>query len=246
MKTRLITFCATAGLLALCCCGKGNMKTLALKETDQQIIIDADMDPYWENCDWEPLPNRRFPLTGVMDPKDLEASFKGLWDSEYLYFLVKIRDDKPFVMYATTAVEKMYDLRIKELDGIEFYFNNGLKDKKENTLNYFRLTYGADTISLSGQERTATGPFSAIKSSYKKYEDGYLYECSIPWGLLGIHPSKDESIRFELNVIDNDGDPMMPGAISRRKSIITWADETKTNPAWDNSIYGTIQFDKGD
>lgn len=225
-------------------CGRHEIKTLALKETEQPIVIDADIETSWDICEWEPVPNIRFSRTSTVDPKDLEANFKGLWDSEYLYFLIKIQDDKRFVVHAESEIERVYDLRIKELDGIELYFDNGIEEKKENTISYFRLTFGTDTISLQGRDSTTAGPFSKIKSFFSEYETGYLYECKIPWNLLGVHPSNDEGIRFELNVIDNDGEVIMPGALAKKRNIKTWADKTKTNPAWDNSIYGRIIFDR--
>lgn len=244
MKTASKVLFVITSLFFLNACVRHEVKTLSLKETKQPIVIDAEIESSWDVCEWEPVPNVRFSRTSIVEPKDLEANFKGLWDSEYLYFLIKVEDDKRFVVYAESEIERVYDLRIRELDGIELYFDNGLKEQKENTVSYFRLTYGADTISLQGRDITTLGSFSEIKSSYKEYDMGYIYECKIPWNSLGIHPSQDKSIRFELNVIDNDGETIMPGALAKKRNIKTWADKTKTNPALDNSIYGRLIFDK--
>ncbi|WP_157970279.1 sugar-binding protein [Albibacterium indicum] len=85
-----------------------------------------------------------------------------------------------------------------------------------------------------------SGPLSTIQSSFKDFNKGYIYECKIPWKVLGITPKAGTQFGLELNVIDNDDEAFMPGAMARKKSLLTWADQTRRNPLTDKSVYGRV------
>lgn len=243
MKTLLYYCLINIASLFLYGCNDVPTTQILIKKTTIPLLADGQIDHIWDSCAWEAISHIRFTRKEqrMENPHDLSAAYKSMWDDQYWYFLFKIVDNKKYVIDAQTDIEKAYDLKINDLDGIDLFFDNFKKldpETKFKDLTYLRLTYGSDTIRVLGKQQISPEPLSAIQSSYQDLDSGYLYTCKIPWTVLGIKPEIGTKIGLELNVVDNDGEVVMPGAQAKKKTIVAWADQTRKNPFIDKYIYG--------
>jgi len=166
------------------------------KWTGAPIIIDGDLS------DWKGIPE--IPITNcclskpqfakdeepVGYPGDLGATFQAAWDDEMLYLAVKVVDDK-FVHEKKAGwdndclqmyIDTMCDARSKVTKGFDGndYSYDFFPDVKEGTAVVFRRF---------APEQQAAGGLAApkpnelepnIKTAFRLYEGGYLYEIAIP------------------------------------------------------------------
>lgn len=123
---------------------------------------------------------------------DFSASFKGLWDDEYVYFLFDVKDDN-----VHQGIGDADNLWIQ--DCIEVII------PKDATENYkYRFVHGRDNESiLSGEELEVPAGF---KNKSTKTATGYIIEVAIPWstipGIDAIERTSTFNVSFSALDID--------------------------------------------
>lgn len=223
-------------------CKKASHKEVMVSSVTSPPVIDGKVDQVWNAGQWLPLNNVRWTRLEKVTKEDISAAYKVLWDQENLYFLVNVTDDVKFQNTFTTEFEKKFDLRLRDNDGVELFFD--LKNTKfdgidVNNFNYKKFTYGTDSISTS----TSTPTNTVVEGIVFKQSDtktGYMFEIKLPWKALGIVPKKSLKIGFEMNVVDNDNDVPKPDLLSEKEAILTWNNDTYGNPFNSTAIYGTL------
>lgn len=140
------------------------------------------------------------------DKNDLEAAYRVSWDEDYLYFAVKVRDDK-FVQKATGA-------DLYKGDSIELLFDVNLYgDYGSNSLSpddfQLGISPGYETIN-EGTEAylwfptDRAGKKNGVIIGASGGNELYRVEFAIPWSLFGITPAVGQHYGFALSISDND------------------------------------------
>lgn len=229
-------------VLYFAACKKASHKEATVNSVTSPPIIDGKVDQIWNACEWLPLNNIRWSRVEKITKEDISTSYKILWDKGNLYFLVSVTDDVKFQNTFTTEFEKKFDLRLRDNDGVELFFdlnNTKYNGIDVNNFNYKKFTYDTDSISTS----TST-PINAVVEGIvckqTSTKTGYIFEIKFPWKALGIMPKKGLKIGFEMNVVDNDNDVPQPDILSEKKAILTWNNDTYENPFNTTAIYGTL------
>lgn len=229
-------------ILYFSACKKASHKEVMVKSVTPSPIIDGKVDNTWNSSEWLPLNNVRWTTLEKVTKEDISAAYKILWDKENLYFLVNVTDDVKFQNTFTTEFEKKYDLRLRENDGVELFFdpkNIKFSGIDVSNFNYKKFTYDTDSISTS----TSTPINSVVEGIICAQSDtksGYMFEIKFPWKALDIKPKEGLKIGFEMNVIDNDNDVPKPEMLSEKEAILTWNNDTYKNPFNSTDIYGTL------
>lgn len=174
------------------------------------ITIDGEIDAAWSTAasfdvsKWgsgKPVP----------DASDFSASFKLLWDDDYLYFIGIIVDDQ-LIDAATYTDLGTTDW---EVDNFEIYWSPGnskLPDQTEMT--QIRLAYAN-----AGSDDPAPGIYSEggftlpefVVAAKKTTDNGYIYEASFDLAVSADAAGRDpfqvnDTIGFNAVACDNDGD----------------------------------------
>ena len=161
-------------------------------------------------------------LTKTMDKVafgnvSLAAAFDTMWDEEYLYVAVKAVDD---IVYNGSSTSHQNDC-------IEIYMDgDNCKGKSYNDHDK-QYVFVADT---------AAAKKNAI---FTRMQDGYTAELRIPWSELGVTPSENMNVGFDIDCVDNDSQYISDGP---RKGAIVW---NGTADNWSNpSVFSTIVLKK--
>jgi hypothetical protein len=126
------------------------------------------------------------------------AEFRSLWDSNNLYLGIKVTDD---VINTNTV-------NIWEGDSIEIYIDS--KNDKMKTYNssgdydyQFIINASDHSEAFRGGSPIAMPP--GFQHSTITIPGGYVTEVKIPFSSLGIVPSMDLMLGFDVGINDNDG-----------------------------------------
>ncbi len=131
----------------------------------------------------------------IRDSRDLAADWQAHWDPQYLHIRVDVADDnfikdsdKPWSDDSIEIFIDADDSQLSSYDGKnDFQFMFRWKD------------YGVSASSKSPRRNLA-----GIKQKMIKTRKGYVLEASIPWRLLGMHPSVGQTIGIDVQVNDDD------------------------------------------
>lgn len=233
-------FCALiAGMFSSC---KDVVRNNVINKTASAPLIDGEMDSVWNKGTWMDIKNIRWTRIKEVQPADISASFKMLWDSANCYFFVKVRDNVKFCSTYSTEFERVYDLKLKDLDGVDLFFES--QNNKETALNSKtfsnkKFTYHSDSICSSGAT-PENAILKGIDFAQRDTKDGYIMEIKYPWKDLGIIPANNKEIGLEVNVVDNDNYVPSPGILPKKATMLSWNDITGRNPNVRTDIYGTI------
>ena len=181
-----------------------------IMKTDAAPAIDGNaMDPMWENA-------QAYSLDSIAkgEPLNSSATWKALWDEEYIYILVEVEDDilnygADIDPWNRDAVEVFFDINntddtgesisVKQYDVGDWQFRYNLVDK---TISVGRGEDGVATDSKDG-DHIETGT-------------NYVVELKFKWSelksSLDFTPAKGAELGIEVAVMDNDGE--FEGAMS--------------------------------
>lgn len=222
-------------------CMSGGGETVVRKAASAPVI-DGKADAVWNGGDWLPVKHIRLTRRNAVYPEDISASFKVMWDTANCYFLFDVKDDVKFFSNDTGAIEKKFDLKMRDLDGVELFFDpKNQKDAKVDTLsfNYKKFTYGSDSVCTSASTRV-NRVVEGIEYFILDTEKGYMLEVKLPWKALGVKPENNMKLGFETNVVDNDNRIPYPDMLPKKESALAWHDHTRQNPFNMTDIYGTL------
>ncbi|MCM5663047.1 sugar-binding protein [Galbibacter mesophilus] len=194
-------------------------KVLANK-TNTPILIDATIEDSWNAS--EVISMDKVPLGTVSDSTDLDATFRLLWDEDYLYILVNVMDNE------LVPVED--PSKIWNYDGIEIYID-ATNDKTDSyNTNDRQIVYTYNASSLVGASGTMS--IENALAAQSTTSNGYQAEIALSWSDMGINPSDGHYIGLDVMIADND----TPGG--NRKGKLSWWSEQDLN--WQNpSLLGT-------
>lgn len=180
------------------------------------VKVDGELDEAWNNAPDVALGN-------VTDNPQASASFKVLWDDEYLYVYATVTD----------PVLNKNSEQVHEQDSIEVFIDetNSKADAYNSATKQYRINY-ANEHSFNGD----TCVEENITSVAKETENGYVIEAAIKW--TEGKPEVNSEIGIEFQINDADASGMRIGTVS-------WNDTT--NQCWSMpSYYGTAMLVAGD
>ena len=161
--------------------------------SNSSISIDGDaLEEAWSSVPEYLLENY---VGEACAPENLSASFKMLWDKNYLYVFLKVRDDK-----LPVAIEGS---GLNENDGFELFLDGG--NKKAGVYSKTDVWYQFQLNPQSFKEMYNNNNWLTLAS--KKTDDGYNVEMRYKWSGIGMYSIEEgKEFGMELHVNDNDKD----------------------------------------
>lgn len=169
------------------------------------VEIDGEIDDAWNDAE-------EVPLDITVQNAKAEGAAKLLWDEEYLYVLIPVKDD---VLNDASADDY-------QQDSIEVFIdeNNAGAGAYEEDDKQYRVSF-KNKLSFNGEKCLEEN----INAVAIETDDGYLVEAAMKW--TDITPEAGTEIGLELQIND-------AGASGERIGTKSWADDTGTcymNPA---------------
>ena len=163
----------------------------AIPQTASPPTIDGSVDSMWSDAIAYPLNNV---VEGTVDSEsDLSGTWKALWDTSNLYYLVDITDD---YLHNDSGLYWQDDC-------IEIYIDaDNSKGRKFDNVNDFQFSFrwNDTTLQLGGSSTDTSGvDFVIVDTS-----NGYRLEVSFPWSALKVTPSQGHLIGADVFVNDDD------------------------------------------
>ncbi len=178
--------------------------------------IDGLVDDLWNSISHE-----RLNLAGQGDNSrhDLNANFRGVWDADSLYLLVKITND---TLYSGNTDSSLNDNLELFLD-----FNNSKGESYDSDDYMIRFSYGTETAAF-----VVGDAFDINFVQYSPDAGTLIYEIAIPWDVATeVTPAEGVEMGIELNINDNDGAGI--------EDQVTWYSNSE-NKSSEPSVFGTI------
>ena len=167
-----------------------NEITQSFSKVNSAPVIDGLVDDLWNS-----MSHNRLNLAGEGDNSrhDLNANFRGVWDTDSLYLLVKVTNDYLYNGDVDSSLNDNLELFID--------FNNSKGDSYDSDDYMIRFSYGTETPTFVNGES-----ISINFIQYSPDAETLIYEIAIPWNeATDITPEEGIEIGIELNINDNDG-----------------------------------------
>ena len=184
--------------------------------THDEIILDGNTDMAWNDDAVYSISNMS--AGSVNSTNDLSGDYRVQYTSEGLYLIVKVTDDD---VSATNGIDQ-----ITENDGVELYLdlNNGKTNFYQDDDFHYILSVN-NLVVEKGQNATEN-----VEYIVNTNPSGYSIEVMIPWATLHYSPLHNDTIGFEVKIIDSD-----EGSYEGKRSW--W--ETSTDQATEStSVFG--------
>jgi hypothetical protein len=219
-----------------------NAQKVVVNKITTAPLIDGRIDTIWNNSNWENINCIRWTRLTDVKPENISAAYKVLWDTGNCYLLFRVTDDVKFSGTYITEVEKKFDLRLPELDGVELFFdplNKKTTSFDPGSFNNKKFTYHTDSISSTVSTPTNTS-VEGISFAQSDTPNGYMLEVKFPWRILQVKPENNKEIGFEVNVIDNDNYAPSPDILPKRETVLGWNDRASQDIHKRTDVYGTL------
>ena len=179
-------------------------------------IIDGTVDDIWQNA--SPIDINKY----TMGKDGAYGTAKMLWDGDYIYVLVDVKDKK-----LSKASANAY-----EQDTVEIFLdeNNGKTSTYEADDVQLRINYDNEVTITDG--KSADGYITAAKTT----SDGYIVEAAIPYTISPF--SADQVVGFDVQIND-DGD-----GEGKRTGIANWSNLTGQGYI-NTSGFGVLELKSG-
>ncbi|MBO4337103.1 MAG: endo-1,4-beta-xylanase, partial [Lachnospiraceae bacterium] len=163
------------------------------------IKVDGQIDDQWENAE-------AVSLDIIVQSSDAKCDAKLLWDEDYLYVLMDVKDS-----VLNDDSEDDY-----QQDSIEVFIDedHGRTDSYAPDDKQYRVSFN-NKQSFNGEKCVAEN----ITSEAVITDEGYIVEAAMKW--TDIRPKARTQIGLELQVND-------AGSNGERSGTISWADDTGT------------------
>jgi hypothetical protein len=203
----------------------------------QQTLVAPVIDGLEEDIWWGVL---AYPIdqvvvgsaTSVQNELDFSATWKALWDSTRIYFLVDVTDD--ILIFDSPGTEAWPDMHYD--DSVEVHLD--ADNSKGTTYAADDFQYGfrwddPNTIGTGGNSNTDTTGVEFVILG-KTNPKGYICEISIPWSTLGTTPGLGDFIGANVGVNDDDEG-------GERELQLTWL--VTSGEQWINpSLFPTMEL----
>jgi hypothetical protein len=126
----------------------------------------------------------------VINTGNNTVTFDAVWDNTYLYLSAKVLD----------ATLNNDSTSIGDDDSVEFYIDANNSGSTSYDPTDFKITKGYNDTSLSITGGNTTG----ILHSSATTTGGYIVEIAVPWSRLGVTPTVNMTIGFDVGVNDDD------------------------------------------
>ena len=191
---------------------------ITLNQSQEGPRVDGEMYEVWESV---PRLYLEHVITGsVSSDSDLSAWSALIFDTENLYFFVRVFDDS---LSINSAVEHMKD-------GIELYLDTDNSKSPFYGKDEFQLRYILDEAVMT----SSIGPIiSGVQVGQKRLADGYQLELAIPWNSIDPLGENHEYLGLDIHVNDNDGN-------TRDAKLAWWG--TRDNAYQSPSRFGTVRL----
>ena len=200
---------------------KTESKSTKLKTIIGDIIVDGNEDLKWRNTERNPIHNIVHKPNFIDNNEDLSANFKTLKDSNNLYFLFNVIDEK---VYARNPPPDKKFYAYWDYDYIELFFDSKLKDGK-SIKKSLAVLYGIDT---------SMGNIDSFKKAFRKTKTGYIVELSISLRELTYSLTEIESLKFEVQIGDNDKKFITEEDFGGGETVLSWASTERIESNMDN------------
>lgn len=159
--------------------------------TTCSMTIDGEaQEEAWNNAPEYQLENY---VGDACAPENLSASFKMLWDKNYLYIFLQVHDDKMPVAVAESG--------LNENDGFELFLDGG--NKKAGVYSKTDVWYQFQLNPQNIKEMYNNNNW--LTAASKMTDDGYNVEMRYKWSGIGMYSIvEDKEFGMELHVNDND------------------------------------------
>lgn len=187
-------------------------------ENTMPISIDGTQEAAWTNVYMDTM--SKLIAGSVSNALDLSATYKLMWDNTGLYVIVFVDDD----IKTNDSPNEWED------DGIEIFLDidNDKNSTYESDDRQYIIRWNDNTVYEHGfnTQQNPTGvSFAQINTPA-----GYIIEGKINWSAIGLTPSANQTIGFEIQVNDDDNGG---SSLEARKS---W--EALISPSGDASVMG--------
>ena len=182
------------------------------------ITIDGIIDTTWAKVSPNAINN--VTVADNTTQKHFAAQWKGMWDNNYLYLLVQVKDSALRVYQGTDS--------IFNFDAVEIFLDgNNSRTPNYNGVNDFQYLFsyyasglGVKTIGKGPNDPLSTD-ISNITYAVNTVSDGYNMEIRIPWSTnttgSASHP---DVLGFDINVDDNSHN------LGKRDEQIQWSNSS--------------------
>ncbi|MEE9302493.1 MAG: sugar-binding protein [Thiotrichaceae bacterium] len=152
----------------------------------------------------------------IQDSRDLAANWQAHWDRQHLHIRVDVEDDH----FIKDSKVPWGD------DSIEIFIDaDGSKHSSYDKKNDFQFMYRWKDYNIAMGHNSPQRNMRGVKQNIIKTQKGYVLETSIPWKLLGIHPSSGHRIGIDVQINDDDDG-------SSRDGKLAW--NAQDDSAWKN------------
>jgi hypothetical protein len=192
-------------------------------------VIDGIQEDSWFASEGHEIPY----TTSGDDPADYidcSGSWWALWDFDYLYLFVDVKDED----LQNDSGESWQD------DSVEIYVDAG--NDKETTYGIddyqYRAAWNIDFPEIQEYHHGSSG-LTGVDFVILETDDGYTLEIKFPWEALYIDDSPElgDLMGFTVMINDDDGG-------GNRDTQLAW--QPDTGEAWNNpSIFGTVKLAAG-
>jgi len=203
-------------------CGPGQIVKL---NSPAAIAIDGSIDTTWSKVS----PNNIMHTTvGTLQP-GFGAQWKGMWDNNYLYLLVQVKDSTLRPYEGTDSVFNF--------DAVEVFLDgNNSRTLTYNGTNDFQYLFsyylGGAKVIRKGPNDPAGTDTSNIIYSVQNATGGYNMEIRIPWSTYTTgSASRPDTLGFDINVDDNANN------IGKRNAQLQW-NNSSTQDYNDPQLFG--------
>jgi len=204
-------------------------------------VIDGKNDYEWYGATEYKLEVPNNDNLGVENAADFSGSIKTLWDDEYIYMLLSVKDDT-----LITDLNNPW-----ERDHYSVYFDfanlktlNYVKDMEEpmDSVQFMLEKIWSTEGDISFSNRVGNLDSSLVQNlHFVEMIDsgkGYTLEIGMPLNILGIEIEEGDNFGFDAKIGDNDGDGSLDGKYSWHQRL----DEGWQNP----SFLGNVELVSGD
>lgn len=228
--------------------GESTKTHYAKRVTDKQELDGEDLQPYWSDLEEDrAMVNNITMLEGTEESVPADGSnFRVLWDDDFLYFFVEVRDDSP---------TPPPDDNLWEYDCVEFFIDGqGRNMPGERLTGQYQIRVNYDSDILSGDDEDPD-LFNVYGTEWVQgYLDkgGYTLEVALPW--LAIYGGDGSSvdalgagtmITFDMGISDHD-----PEIGDTRYTNVIWAGEDGEGefhePYYSSEYWGAIELINGE
>ncbi len=150
----------------------------------------------------------------IKDSRDLAADWQAHWDRQYLHLRVDVADDN----FIKDSSKPWSD------DSIEIYIDaDGSQLSTYDKKNDFQFIYRWKDYGIGMGHNSPRRNLSGVKQKMVKTRKGYVLETSIPWRLLGVHPSEGHTLGIDVQINDDDDGSQRDGKLAwNAQQDIAW------------------------